>query len=306
MTRERQAVTQAKRSRVEASYRTAQRVTAAGIAVSSLLAVANLVVGLLARSTAVFATGLEFAGDVLAATVVLVGMRVASRAPDANHPYGHGRVETLSAFVVGLILMAGGVLIAYRSLQAVGAAHAPPGPAAIVVLAAAIVLRGVMSVVKFRVGRQVRSAALVADAWNDAVDILSAFGALTAVALATWDPSRFLAADHYGGFLVGLVVVLTGVRVGRDASLELMDTMPSPDLIDEVRQVAGTVPGVVDVEKLFARKTGLQYHVDLHIEVSPTLTVAASHEIAGNVRTTLLRECAWVADVLVHVEPADG
>jgi cation diffusion facilitator family transporter len=300
----RQVTNEARPSRIEESYRTARRVTLAGIGVSSVLAVANVIVGMIARSTAVLATGLEFAGDVLAATVVLIGMRVAARAPDANHPYGHGRVETLSAFVVGIILTAGGVLIAFRSLQAVGAAHPPPGAAAILVLTAAIVLRAIMSAVKFRVGRRIRSAALIADAWNDAVDILSALGALTAVALATYDPVRFLAADHYGGFVVGLAVILTGVRVGRDASLELMDTMPSADLTDEVRRVARTVAGVSGVEKLFARKTGLQYHVDLHIEVDPALTVADSHEIARNVRTTLQRDCGWVADVLVHVEPA--
>jgi cation diffusion facilitator family transporter len=154
------------------------------------------------------------------------------------------------------------------------------------------------------VGRRLRSSALVADAWNDAVDILSALAALTAVALATYDPVRFLAADHYGGFVVGIVVAMTGVRVGRDASLELVDTMPSAALTERVRAVASTVPGVHRVEKLFARKTGLQYHVDLHIEVDPALTVAASHEIAARVRSTLKERLPWIADVLVHIEPS--
>jgi len=94
--------------------------------------------------------------------------------------------------------------------------HAPPGASAAVTLVGAIVLRGIMSSVKFRVGRRLRSSALIADAWNDAVDTLSAFAALTAVALATYDPVRFLAADHYGGFVVGIVVVITGIRVVRD------------------------------------------------------------------------------------------
>ena len=160
-----------------------------------------------------------------------------------------------------------------------------------------------MSSVKFRVGRRLRSSALVADAWNDAVDILAALAALTAVALAAYDPVRFLAADHYGGFVVGIVVVVTGIRVVRDASLELVDTMPSPELTSEILQVASSVPGVRGIDKVFARKTGLQYHIDLHIEVNPALTVAASHAIAGHVRATLKRELVWVADVLVHVEP---
>lgn len=286
------------------SYRTARRVTIAGIAVSAILACSNIVIGFLTHSTSVVATGFEFAGDVFASGIVLIGMGVAARPADENHPYGHGRFETLSAFVVGVILAAAGVMICYQSVQAVGATHPPPGLGAAAALVAAIVLRAIMSSVKFRVGRRLRSSALIADAWNDAVDILSALAALTAVALATYDPARFLSADHYGGVVVGIVVVITGIRVLRDASLELVDTMPSPELTAEILGVAQSVTGVQGIDKVFARKTGLQYHIDLHIEVDPAQTVAESHAIGGHVRATLRRELPWVADVLVHVEPS--
>jgi cation diffusion facilitator family transporter len=119
-----------------------------------------------------------------------------------------------------------------------------------------------------------------------------------------YDQERFLAADHYGGFAVGLIVVLTGLRVLRDASMELMDTMPSPHMIARLRTAAVDVEGVVNVDKIHARKTGLRYHVDLHIEVDPELTVTASHVIAGQVRSRIREQLGWVADVLVHVEPA--
>lgn len=291
---------------IEQSYRTGRRVALAGMAVSGMLACSNIIIGLLAHSTSVVATGIEFAGDVLASSIVVIGMGVAARPADDDHPYGHGRFETLSAFVVGVILAAAGVMICYLSLQAIGARHAPPGVSAAAALVVAIVLRGIMSSVKFRVGRRLRSSALVADAWNDAVDILSALAALTAVTLANYDPGRFLAADHYGGFVVGIVVVITGMRVLRDASLELTDTMPSPELTSKILEVAKSVAGVEGIDKVFARKTGLQYHVDMHIEVAPALTVAASHVIAGHVRSTLKRELPWVADVLIHVEPSSG
>ena len=263
----------------------------------------NITVGLLTRSTAVVATGAEFAGDVLASSVVLAGLLIASRPPDANHPYGHGRLETLAGFTVGLLLALGGAGICFRSLTAVTEAHPPPGVAALVALAIAIVLRAVMSVVKFRVGRRISSAALVADAWNDAVDILAAGGAFVAVWLARIDPARFLSADHYGGFAVGLVVIVIGLRVVRDTSLDLADTMPDPALTRKIQEVVLTVPGVTGVEKARARKTGLQYHVDLHIEVDPEMSVRESHVIAGQTRTRLKQTLPWIADVLVHVEP---
>jgi cation diffusion facilitator family transporter len=293
-------------SSLDQSYRTARRVTIAGIFVSGILACSNIIIGWLAYSTSVVATGFEFAGDVLASSIVLIGMGVAARPADDNHPYGHGRFETLSSFVVGVILAVAGVMICYQSLQAVGATHPPPGLSAAGALVAAILLRGIMSYVKFRVGRRLRSSALIADAWNDAVDILSALAALTAVTLAMYDPVRFLSADHYGGFVVGIVVVIIGMRVARDASLDLADTMPQPALAGEIVRVARSVAGVQGIDKVFARKTGLQYHVDLHIEVDPAQTVAASHAIGGHVRATLKGELPWVADVLVHVEPSRG
>jgi cation diffusion facilitator family transporter len=285
-------------------FRAGRRVSVAGIAVSALLACSNILVGLWANSTSVLATGIEFAADVLASSIVLAGMIVGARPADANHPYGHGRAETLAGFVVGVIVLIGGVGISYRSLLAIGDVHRPPGGAAIAALLVAIGLRALMSTVKFRVGRRIQSASLVADAWNDAIDILSATAALTAVGLTIYDPERFQGADHYGGFAVGLIVVVTGIRIARDASLERVDTMPDPDMADEIHRVAAAVPGVVLVEKVYARKTGLQYHVDLHIEVDPQLTVEASHGIAGHVRAALREGLPWVADVLVHVEPA--
>ena len=100
--------------------RIGQRIALAGIAASALLATLNIAVGLYARSTSVVATGVEFAGDVLASTVVYVGMVVAGKPADSNHPYGHGRVETLAAFAVGMILVAGGAGICWTSLQAIG------------------------------------------------------------------------------------------------------------------------------------------------------------------------------------------
>jgi cation diffusion facilitator family transporter len=118
------------------------------------------------------------------------------------------------------------------------------------------------------------------------------------------DPVRFLDADRYGGFAVGLIVVTTGMRVSRDTVLQLMDTMPPESLMNQIRAAASRVPGVRGVEKCFARKTGLRYHVDLHLEVDPEMTVRQSHEIAHQVRLEIMEGLDWVADVLVHVEPA--
>ena len=121
--------------------RTARRVALAGILASIVLAAVNIVVGLLSQSTSVFATGVEFAGDVLASTVVLLGLVAAAKPADENHPYGHGRIETLAALLVGIVLSAGGVGICWNSLRAAGEVHPPPAMSAVAALCFAIAVR---------------------------------------------------------------------------------------------------------------------------------------------------------------------
>jgi cation diffusion facilitator family transporter len=161
-----------------------------------------------------------------------------------------------------------------------------------------------LAAMKFRQGRKLNSSALIADAWNDAMDTLSAVVALSAVGLTLYDPRRFFDADRYGGFAVGLIVIGVGVRVAHEAALQLMDTMPDARKMAQIRAVAAEVPGARGVEKCFARKTGLRYHVDMHLEVDPEMTVRQSHEIAHDVQLRVMERLEWVAGVLVHVEPA--
>jgi cation diffusion facilitator family transporter len=163
--------------------------------------------------------------------------------------------------------------------------------------------KATMAALKFQFGRRINSQALVADAWNDSMDILSAFTALVAVALTLWRPEQFASADQYGAFGVGLIVVFLGIRVTYETGEQLMDRMPDPQRLEVIRRVALQVDGARAVEKCFARRTGLRYHVDLHLEVDPEMTVRESHRIAHDVRARILEELDWVADVLVHVEP---
>lgn len=291
------------RTRNDHNLMLGRRVAGLSIAASCALSVSNVWIGYAAGSTSVMAAGFEFLGDVLASVLVLTGMVLAGKPADAEHPYGYGRIEILAGLSVGAILAAGGVGICIRSLQKVTEVHPPPALYSIWPLLSAIAIRTGMSTLKFRIARRIGSGSLVADAWNDAVDILSAAAALCALGLTLYDPNRFLAADHYGGFAVGLFVFYTGIRVIRETSLDLIDTMPAGELIERIKTVALEVPGVEGIEKCYARKTGLQHHVDLHVEVDPQISVAASHDIATNVRAHIRSKLPEIADVLVHIEP---
>jgi cation diffusion facilitator family transporter len=280
-----------------------RRIAVTSILVSGCLAAGKLTVGLRAQSAAVVSDGFESAGDVLASGLVLLGLVLAAKPPDEDHPYGHGRVETLSALVVGLLLVISGALISARSLEHAFDPQHTPAAYALWAVAVSIVVKSFLSVTKLRYARKIRSSALKADAWNDTVDVLSGTTALIGLGLTLWNPMKFAAADHLGGAAVGLIVIFLGVRVVRDTTLLLMDTMPDAESMARIRSVAMSVPGAMGIEKCFARKTGLQWHVDLHLEVDPELTVSESHEIATQVRIRVKETLDWVADVLVHVEP---
>ena len=283
--------------------RVSRNIAITSIVVSAGLAALKITVGYQAGSTAVVSDGLESAADVLSSGLVLFGLILAAKPPDAMHPYGHGRLETLSAMAVGIMLVISGSLISFRSVENASNSRHAPAAYAVWPLVASIAIKSTMNFAKRRYARRIRSLALAADAWNDSVDVLSGGVALTGLALALIDPATFGPADHYGGAAVGVIVIFLGVRVVRDTILQLMDTMPDAQALDEIRNVALRVPGALGIEKCYARKTGLQWHVDLHLEVDPELSVLQSHEIATQVRIAIKETLDWVADVLVHVEP---
>jgi cation diffusion facilitator family transporter len=290
---------------VDDPLRKARRIAVLGMVVSGLLAAMKITAGWQARSASVLADGFESAADVFASGLVLVGLILAARPADHDHPYGHGRVETLTGLVLGFFLFAAGVLIAWHGITGSNDAVVPRSWA-VVPLVISIFAKGGLVIVKYRHGKSIGSSSLIADAANDAIDILSGTVALGALSLTLWRPGSFLKADHYGAFAVGIIVIVTSVRIVLEASLHLMDTMPDDAAMAAIRETARREPGTRGVEKCFARKTGLKYHVDLHLEVDPEITVRASHDIAQRVRRRIKRELPWVADVLVHVEPWPG
>jgi cation diffusion facilitator family transporter len=277
----------------------ASRVAFVSTLASGALAAAKIAVGLAANSTAVVSDGIESAGDVLTSGLVFLAVRLAAKPPDEDHPYGHGRVDILAGQAVGMVLVLAGIGICWRSLTS---RVEIPAIYAIWPLLASILIKSVLAFTKMRVGKRSSSTALIADGWNDSVDILSGSVALIAVLLAIFLPG-WEWADRWGGFLIGLIVLFVAMRTIYETTMHLMDTMPDPTQMEELRAATLEVPGALAVEKCFARKTGSRYHVDMHLEVDPRLTVLESHDIATAVKKHLRRNVDWVEDVLVHVEP---
>ena len=262
----------------------AKRVATVAIALNVALSATKLIVGHLAHSTAVFADGIENACDLFGSGIVLFGLHVAAQPPDRDHPYGHGRSETIAGLAVGFPLGVSGLVICYQSLHSIHVTSHRPELFAVWPMLVSIFAKADASSGKLFYGRKLQSEALIADAHHDGVEIVSGVVALTAVGLSIYDPAHFASADHWGGFVVGIFVLYTAWYVVREASRELMDVMPEQRRMDQIRRVALSVSGALGVEKIFARKTGLNYHVELHLEVNRNMAVRDAHAISSETR----------------------
>lgn len=287
-------------------YQLARRIAVTGLAVSGALAVLKITIGLAAGSAATVADGVESAADVFASGLLILGLTIAARPPDRNHPYGHGRFEILTGLAIGLMLCLTGGGISYRSYLYIGHAGEPPQAYAIWPLLISLAAKAALSYYKLNVAKRIHSGALAADGKNDFVDVISGLTALAALGLTLYDPARFGNADPIGGVLVGGLVLFLGLQVMWETSEQLVDTMPDDTNLAELRRVAMGVAGVKDVEKILARKTGLRWHVDMHIHVDPLMTVRDSHIVAGKVKSELREKLNWIENVLVHVEPFES
>jgi cation diffusion facilitator family transporter len=279
-----------------------RRIALTSMTLGIVLASVKIWMGQAGGSASVTSDGFETASDVFSSAIVYAGLWLASKPPDEEHPYGHGRYETLSGLAIGAILLLTGAGIFTNSLLRIS----ERGRVALFTLYplfAAILVKCALASTKFQVGRRIHSTALQADAWHDITDLLSTMVALVSAGLTLLNPARFGVADRIGGMLIGIIIFLLSIRVVRRVVDQLLDAMPEPAKMAEIREAALSVPGALAIEKCFARRTGLKYYVDLHLEVNPEMTVRESHAIARSVKHAIRDRLSWVADVLVHVEP---
>jgi cation diffusion facilitator family transporter len=289
----------------ESNKLSAQSLASLSIGVGIALAALKLAAGYYGNSLSVLADGVESAGDVVASLILWIGLRIASRPADDNHPYGHGRFEILAGQAIGMFLGLSGAWLIWGAWSRIGMPNESPNPLAIWTLVISIAVKLFLAQWKKRRAHSLGSAALDADAKNDWLDVVSGLTAMLCLGLTLWQPNTFRDADAWGGALVGCLVVLLGMQVLSDSSYALLDTMPEGHRLEEIKAVALAVEGAWGIEKVHARKTGFQYHVDLHLEVNPNSTVYQAHQVGGAVRRRIREEVPWVADVLIHIEPGD-
>ncbi|CAA9251629.1 MAG: Cobalt-zinc-cadmium resistance protein [uncultured Adhaeribacter sp.] len=283
-----------------------------GLRATLLSIVANLgmvaikaLAGYFGNSYALIADAIESASDVFTSFIVWIGLRAASKEPDQDHPYGHGKAEPLATIVVALSLIAAAIFISIQSVEHIITPHRAPAPFTLILLIIIILVKESLYRYSNRVGSEIESAAVKADAWHHRSDAITSLTAAIGIAIALIGGPGYESADDWAALIASVIIVINAYRIFMPAFTEIMDAAPPSAFADEIRLIAATVPGVQGLDKCLVRKMGFEYFVDLHVIVNASLTVKEGHDIAHAVKAEIMRGKPSVYDVLVHIEPTE-
>jgi len=274
-----------------------------GIWLNAGLALLKFAGGIFGHTYALIADGAESFLDILSSILVWAGFRVASRPPDANHPYGHGKAEPLAALSVAIFIFAAAAWIAWHAVYEIITPHQGPHWATLPLLAGIVGTKIWFSRRVRTAGHEHGSTALGAEALHHSSDAVTSGAAFVGIAIALVGGPRYAAADDWAALIACAVIAANGVAMTGRALRDVMDTAVPAAFENEVRAFALRVPGVGAIDKCRVRKSGLSHLVDIHVRVDGALSVTKGHQIAHAVQDALLASSLQVSDVSVHIEP---
>lgn len=274
-----------------------------GILANTALAVVKLIAGLLGNSYALVADAVESTADIFSSLIVWGGLRLSVRDPNELYPFGYGKAEPLAATVVALMLVAAGVGIAVEAVSEIRTPHHAPAPWTLAVLVVVMLAKTALSRRVGEVGVAIDSTAVRADAWHHLSDALTSAAAFVGISIALVGGPGWESADDWAALVASTIIVFNGARILRPALADLMDRMPGPEVVEAVRRVAAGVSGVMAIEKLAVRKSGMTYRVIIHVQADAALSLHDAHIVGGRVKSAIRAAMPKVQDVLVHMEP---
>jgi cation diffusion facilitator family transporter len=279
-------------------------IAGSAIAINLVLALIKISTGVIGNSYALVADGIESTTDIFSSLIVFGGLRISTRPPDENHPYGHGKAESLAAMVVAIFLIAAAFLIAVQSIKEIRTPQSSPAWYTLIVLGIIIVVKELLYRRMRQVGDSLDSSSLRSDAWHHRSDAITSMAVFMGISIALIGGEGYESADDWAALLACTIIFVNGVRLLRPALNEVMDAAPSDAIEARVVETASRVDGVVAIEKCRIRKSGLGYLMDIHVEVNSELTIREGHNIGHAVKDRLLDSELPISDVIVHIEPA--
>lgn len=286
-------------------YLATRKVTLVGVVVNIVLAIAQIAGGFLAQSQALIADGFHTLSDLVTDFVVLIAAKMASKDADEDHPYGHERIETIATTILGLAL--GGVAVGI-ALDAIDRLQHPdkllqPGIFAIALAVFGILCKEGLYRYTYLIGKKINSSLLKANAMHHRSDAISSVMVAIGVTASVVFSIPWL--DALAAMAVSVMIFYMGAKLILDSTMELVDTAWESDKVEAMLQLISEVPGVRNAHMLRTRKMSSSVLVDVHIQVSPLISVSEGHHIAEQVMSELRQEYDEVSDIMVHIDPED-
>ncbi len=272
---------------------------------NTCLAIAKGLAGYFGNSFALIADAIESTTDIFASFLVLFGIKYSNRPADDNHPYGHGRAEPLITFLVVGFLITSATVIAYESILNIRTPHDLPKAWTLIVLGFIIIWKEISYRIVIKNSNETNSSSLKADAWHHRSDAITSVAAFIGISIALILGKGYESADDWAALFASGFIFYNSFLIFRPALGEIMDEHLYDDLILEIREISLKVDGIINTEKCFIRKAGMQYHVDLHAIVDASITVKEGHDIAHKLKDLLREEIPQLGHVLIHIEPSE-
>ena len=284
-------------------YVDAKRAAVWGIGVNFLLLLSKMTVGIAAGSAALIADAVNSIGDVASSMAVRGALGMAQLEEDDDHPYGHTKAESIAGLSVSLLVAFSAGLLALETIKRFGSELEVPGIAAGLIAGVCAVIKEVIYRYTVQVAKRLNSSSLIAMAWDHRSDAIGSGLVAVSLIVAPYvgDWGRYI--DPIAALCVCSALIYTAGKIFLSTATELMDQQADEATVQQVRDIAEAVGGVQAVEKLRVRKSGLEYFIEIHVQVEGMMTVDAGHRIAHHVKDQLLLSLPRVRDVHVHIEP---
>jgi cation diffusion facilitator family transporter len=274
-----------------------------GLLVNSVLAIIKLVAGVLGNAYVLIADAVESCADIFSSLIVWSGLRIATRQADDDYPFGYGKAEPLAAAVVALLLIAAALGIAVAALLEIHTPRHAPAAFTLAVLVGVIVVKELLFRKVVRVGEEVSSTAVKADAWHHRSDAITSAAAFIGISVTLIGGPGWESADDWAALVASCVILVNALVLIRPAIQDLMDRSPGTEFLDRISAAALATPDVRYIEKLKVRKAGFGYYVDLHVQAEPNMSLRDAHTLSGRVKSAIRSAVPEVSGVLIHMEP---
>lgn len=274
-----------------------------GLIINFTLAFIKIAAGIVGHTYALIADGIESTLDIFSSIVVLSGLKIGSKPPDRDHPFGHGKAESLAAMIVALSLLGAAAFIALQSVQQIHHPSQTPAAFTLIILTVVIICKEFLFQRLVNLGKRAHSLSVQVDAWHHRTDAITSVAAFIGIALALFGGRIFRGADNWAALIASFIIGFNGLTLLNMAVGEIMDAAPDPAITGAIRLIALSVDGVKGIEKCRVRKSGTHYFVELHVEVDGNMTVTRSHDLGHKVKDQLIASPLPIADIVVHIEP---